>query len=398
MASLLRAAWVPLALLAMVAGPDDVRSRAAEAPAATAAGDTLRELRPLIPVRLVRPGGIQIRSVRDNRARILRPAWRLAATDTARTPRGAMLPLLPSPTSLEADLSSLEARLREYFDRRLLEFETRQNATLAALTRTPAVLPALHDTVYVAQPSTRRDTVFVTRPRTARDTVFVARRAGLRDTVFVRTPPAAATERPPAVTIIQEPAEKTRTTTEILAGTATAGLVGGAVAGAVASGHDSVRVDTVYVTRVDSSAAAHAIDESSFPPAPVIEFVERAVLDTGLLRTVSVVFEVNEARLLPASMPVLNSLGRVLVRYPDIRVEIGGHTDSVGLQAYNMTLSQARADSVRTYLVKTFPIAPRRLTTRGYGEGKPVATNHTATGRTLNRRVEFTVIPADTTR
>ncbi len=392
MASLMRAAVVPLALIAMAAGPDDVRSRAAAADPVEAAdsGDTLRPLRPLVPVRLrqVRPAGVRIHSVRDNRVRVLHPAWP-ATVDTTRAAIGTKLPATSYPATASMDLSSLEARLREYFDRRLLEFETRQNATLAALSRPPAAYPAIRDTVFIARPSVRRDTVFVARPSAPRDTVYLSA-------------PGAASPRPAApettyvVQTIRDRSVKESAVRDIITGTAATGLIAGSVAGT-----DTARVDTVYVVRavpVDSAAATPRVDERSFPPAPEIEFVERAVLDTGLLRTVNVVFEVNQASLLPPSMPVLNSLGRVLVRYSDIRLEIGGHTDAMGSRDYNLVLSQARADSVRAYLVSTFPISPSRLIARGYGEDSPVASNATPTGRTLNRRVEFTVIRPDTTR
>ncbi|RMF59783.1 MAG: OmpA family protein, partial [Bacteroidetes bacterium] len=69
-----------------------------------------------------------------------------------------------------------------------------------------------------------------------------------------------------------------------------------------------------------------------------------------------------------------------------------GHTDSTGPDDYNLRLSQARAEAVRAYLIERFGIAPERLVARGYGESQPIADNVTATGRTLNRRVEFRVI------
>ena len=91
------------------------------------------------------------------------------------------------------------------------------------------------------------------------------------------------------------------------------------------------------------------------------------------------------------SSAVLDIVGDVLERHADLRLEIGGHADSVGPEDYNLDLSQRRAEAVRTYLVQHFKIDPDRLTAAGFGESRPIATNANPTGRTLNRRVEFVV-------
>ncbi len=77
---------------------------------------------------------------------------------------------------------------------------------------------------------------------------------------------------------------------------------------------------------------------------------------------------------------------------PTIRVEIQGHTDNIGSDAYNQKLSERRAQSVVTYLVQNFGIDISRLTAKGYGESKPIASNDNAEGRALNRRVQFFII------
>ncbi len=129
------------------------------------------------------------------------------------------------------------------------------------------------------------------------------------------------------------------------------------------------------------------------PGAVTATEVERALLDAGLFRAVEVHFEFDEATLLPTAERALDTIGGVLVRYPSLEVGIGGHTDSIGSDAYNLQLSQARAAAVRAYLLVRFPgIAPERLAARGFGEAEPIATNANPTGRTLNRRVEFVVL------
>ncbi len=88
--------------------------------------------------------------------------------------------------------------------------------------------------------------------------------------------------------------------------------------------------------------------------------------------------------------PVLDEVVQIMNRYPALNVEVEGHTDSVGSDAYNQKLSQRRANAVKDYLVKKGGISASRLTTVGYGESKPVTSNATAEGRAKNRRVELT--------
>ena len=133
------------------------------------------------------------------------------------------------------------------------------------------------------------------------------------------------------------------------------------------------------------------------PPADVLapiatpEQIERDILDTGLFRTTFVNFEFARAELIPLSERTLDALATVLLRYPALRIQVGGHTDSRDSDATNDRLSQERADSVVAYLVD-HGIARQRLTAVGYGERRPVASNETETGRALNRRVEFVVL------
>jgi OOP family OmpA-OmpF porin len=102
-------------------------------------------------------------------------------------------------------------------------------------------------------------------------------------------------------------------------------------------------------------------------------------------------FATAKSRILPRSFPVLNQVVEALRAYPKIRVRIEGHTDIRGGHRYNMRLSDARAASVRSYLVE-HGIEDSRLESRGYGPDQPIATNKTAAGREQNRRVEFMII------
>ncbi len=116
------------------------------------------------------------------------------------------------------------------------------------------------------------------------------------------------------------------------------------------------------------------------------------LFDTGMIRR-SIKFESGSAEINPESFAVLNDIGRTLVQWPRLQIEIGGHTDSRGSEALNQKLSEERARSVFEYLRAQFAnIEPGRFTTKGYGESHPIDTNDTMIGRANNRRVEFTVL------
>jgi OmpA-OmpF porin, OOP family len=99
-------------------------------------------------------------------------------------------------------------------------------------------------------------------------------------------------------------------------------------------------------------------------------------------------FDTDKATIKPESMGTLNMIVRVLKDNPDIKFEIDGHTDNSGTAPHNLTLSQQRADAVKTQLV-TMGVDASRLTTRGLGDTKPIADNNTPDGKANNRRVEF---------
>jgi outer membrane protein OmpA-like peptidoglycan-associated protein len=101
-------------------------------------------------------------------------------------------------------------------------------------------------------------------------------------------------------------------------------------------------------------------------------------------------FDFNKATLTPAGKGKVADAAKVLKDNPTIHVEVGGHTDSIGSDAYNQKLSERRAQTVATELEHD-GISASRLTVRGYGKRKPIADNKTAEGRARNRRVELIV-------
>jgi OOP family OmpA-OmpF porin len=103
-----------------------------------------------------------------------------------------------------------------------------------------------------------------------------------------------------------------------------------------------------------------------------------------------ITFENNSARLTANAQRLMENVVAFLRSDSTARISISGHTDSVASDAYNMKLSRSRANEVRDYLVG-YGIDASRLEAAGYGESRPVATNATAEGRELNRRVEFRI-------
>ena len=112
---------------------------------------------------------------------------------------------------------------------------------------------------------------------------------------------------------------------------------------------------------------------------------------TGALRG-GATFASGSARLTPELTALLEVGAGILLRNPTLGMTIEGHTDSIGSEESNQELSEARAAAAEAFLIAA-GIAPERLTAVGYGEGRPVASNDTASGRTLNRRVEFLLGP-----
>jgi outer membrane protein OmpA-like peptidoglycan-associated protein len=134
------------------------------------------------------------------------------------------------------------------------------------------------------------------------------------------------------------------------------------------------------VDRCPNTAAGARVDAIG---CPVLfeENVARVVLR-------GVNFATNSSQLTDTAQRILDDVAQTLQANPDIRVEVGGHTDITGSRALNTRLSQARAESVMAYLASK-GVDPSRMTARGYGPDDPVADNATREGRAQNRRVEL---------
>ncbi len=125
------------------------------------------------------------------------------------------------------------------------------------------------------------------------------------------------------------------------------------------------------------------------------EIVEAAVADLfsegATFQLENVTFETGSERLTPGSHPELDNVADKMKLDATMKLEISGHTDNVGNEADNVRLSTARAESVKAYLVAQGIVA-ERITAKGYGSSRPVASNDTDEGRAKNRRVEVTIV------
>jgi len=122
---------------------------------------------------------------------------------------------------------------------------------------------------------------------------------------------------------------------------------------------------------------------------PEIKKEDKKTLDIAMQ---AVQFQVGSAVLKPESHRVLNQIAGIMAKYPDFNMQISGHTDNTGNPTLNQNLSEKRAKACYDYLVKE-GVDPMRMTHTGYGESRPISTNDNEKGRTLNRRVEFILVP-----
>jgi len=111
-----------------------------------------------------------------------------------------------------------------------------------------------------------------------------------------------------------------------------------------------------------------------------------------IYRLDNVLFDFDKANLKPFSQKELLKLAKLLRKEKHLKIQIAGHTDNIGTEKDNLDLSLRRAQAVVDFLVNHEDIKPNRLQAKGRGERQPVATNQTASGRALNRRVEFEVL------
>ncbi len=185
---------------------------------------------------------------------------------------------------------------------------------------------------------------------------------------------------------------------------ATKGAVIGALAGAVvglASGDDAVErrqraLIGAGVGALAGAAVGNYMDRQEAKLRAELQGSGVSVTRMGDNITLNmpgnITFATNSSDLSPAFFNVLTSVSKVMKEFDKTVVEVAGHTDSTGSDAYNQSLSERRAASVAQYL-QSQGINSQRMITVGMGESMPVADNTTDSGRQANRRVEITMVP-----
>lgn len=117
---------------------------------------------------------------------------------------------------------------------------------------------------------------------------------------------------------------------------------------------------------------------------------DQSLIDNALANR-NIEFETGSDNLTAAGKNILDAIAAALIKLQDKRVDITGYTDDHGVRASNISLSQARADAVKIYLISR-NVQPERINTYGAGPDRPIASNDTAEGRSRNRRIEFRVV------
>jgi outer membrane protein OmpA-like peptidoglycan-associated protein len=143
--------------------------------------------------------------------------------------------------------------------------------------------------------------------------------------------------------------------------------------------------------RVDSSLIAVPPKKDTVVPVNPVKPPVIVQPKTDTLIIPDVLFEFNSSKLKPAFAKRLDSLGNKLAGLNYSKLLIAGHTDNVGSNEYNLTLSSERAITIKNYFVAGFRLDGTLIETAGFGESQPRATNNTATGRQQNRRVEIII-------
>ena len=116
----------------------------------------------------------------------------------------------------------------------------------------------------------------------------------------------------------------------------------------------------------------------------------QAGLETnGRINLYGIQFDFDQATIKGESKPTLDEIAKLLTDRPDLKLDIVGHTDGVGTDAYNLDLSNRRASNVVAALIGTYGIDQTRLSSRGAGMSQPISSNDTDDGRAKNRRVEL---------
>jgi outer membrane protein OmpA-like peptidoglycan-associated protein len=181
---------------------------------------------------------------------------------------------------------------------------------------------------------------------------------------------------------------------------AAVGGTAGAVVGGIIGNNTGSTTRGAIIGAVLGGAAGAAIGNRMDRQAEELEeelpnaTVERVGEGIGVTFESGILFDLDESHLRTQAEDNLAELAESLENYEDTRVLVVGHTDATGSDSYNQRLSERRAESARTFLLRQ-GIQPDRVEALGRGESEPVATNDTEEGRQLNRRVEIAIFASE---
>lgn len=173
------------------------------------------------------------------------------------------------------------------------------------------------------------------------------------------------------------------------------GVIGGAIAGGLIGGNIKGALIGAAIGGAAGAVIGRQMDKQAQKIEEVLPGADVERVGEGIQVTFDedsgVTFAVNSAELTTASKANLDKIAKVFLEFPDTTLMLEGHTDNTGSEAYNMTLSEKRAQSVADYLQKD-GIAASRMTAKGYGETAPRYDNATKEGQAKNRRVEIGIL------
>ncbi|RLB18078.1 MAG: hypothetical protein DRG82_04870 [Deltaproteobacteria bacterium] len=175
------------------------------------------------------------------------------------------------------------------------------------------------------------------------------------------------------------------------------GAAAGALAGAVIGHQSGNRRTGAVIGGLAGAAIGGGIGYKLDQQAKELQQIKDAEVrreEDRLVVTMSeaILFDLNSTALKSGAKQQLEKMAEVMVRYPENDILVTGHTDNTGSEKYNQDLSERRAKAVKNYLVLK-GISARRITSMGFGETMPVASNATPEGRQKNRRVEIEIKP-----
>ena len=179
-------------------------------------------------------------------------------------------------------------------------------------------------------------------------------------------------------------------------GAAIGGAAGGVIGGVIGKSTGNTAAGIIIGSAVGGTTGAvigDYMDRQAEEIAEEVEGAEVARVGEGILITFDsgLLFGFDSYALTATTRENLSEMADILNKYPDTDITVDGHTDSVGSEEYNQQLSERRANSVADYLAAQ-GVSRSRITTHGYGETRPVATNETDAGRAQNRRVEVAIV------